>query len=182
MSMLMLDLFSGLGGASYAMKERGWEVITVELNPDFKPDICTDITGWSWSGPRPDLVWASPPCTEFSKASLPKSWACNRTPPCPDVGLMLQAKRIIEECNPRYWVIENVRGAKPFFGPWLGKPRKEVGSRILWGEFPIFDTPKVYGKWRLAPAKDRAARRSKIPPGISWALCLAIEQEVIRVS
>jgi hypothetical protein len=89
---------------------------------------------------------------------------------------MLEAKRIIEEAKPRYWVIENVRGARPFFEPWLGKPRKIVGSRYLWGDFPIFDTPKVYGKSRLPPSEDRAAKRSEIPKGISLALALAIEQ------
>ena len=176
--MLMLDLFAGLKGASRAMAERGWEVVTLEIDGSFKPTICQDITGWSWNGPRPDLVWASPPCQEFSKASLPRSWACNRNhPPVPDVRLMLEAKRVIEECNPRYWVIENVRGARPFFDPWLGQPRKVVGSRYLWGEFPLFDTPKAYGKWRLPPSEDRAAKRSEIPKGISLALCMAIEQE-----
>jgi len=54
-----------------------------------------------------------------------------------------------------------------------------VGSRYLWGEFPIFDTPKVYGKWRLPPSEDRAAKRSEIPKGISLALCMAIEQELL---
>lgn len=183
--MLMLDLFSGMGGASRAMKERGWQVITLEIDPKFSPTLCMDIRDYHPPGfliGDVDLVWASPPCQEFSKSSLPKSWACNRNrPPCPDVGLMLQAKRIIEEVNPRFWVIENVRGAKPFFFPWLGKPRKEVGSRILWGEFPPFDTrDNTHGKWRLPPSKDRAARRSEIPKGISLALAMAIEQRAIQ--
>jgi hypothetical protein len=166
--MLMLDLFSGLGGASRAMKERGWQVITLEIDPKFSPTLCMDISDYHPPGfliGDVDLVWASPPCQEFSKSSLPPSWACNRTPPCPDVGLMLQAKRVIEETRPRFWVIENVRGA-----------RKVVGSRYLWGDFPIFDTPPVHGKWRLPPSEDRAAKRSLIPPGISRALALAIEQ------
>ena len=56
--MLMLDLFSGLGGASKAMKERGWEVITVDNNPKFNPDICIDIREYHYSGPTPcTRVW-----------------------------------------------------------------------------------------------------------------------------
>lgn len=48
--LLMLDLCCGLKGASAAMRDRGWEVVR---------------------GRRPDLVWASPPCTEFSRESMP---------------------------------------------------------------------------------------------------------------
>lgn len=86
--MLMLDLCCGLGGASKAMKERGWDVITVDIDPEFNPTIVADLRTFHYSGPRPDLVWASPPCTEFSKYSMPESWACNQggkknqTSPC----------------------------------------------------------------------------------------------------
>jgi len=171
----MLDLFSGLGGASQAMKERGWDVITVDVNPDFNPDICTDISTYHYEGPTPDLIWASPPCIEFSKASLPKSWACNRVPAVPDVTLMLAAKRIIEEVDPQWWVIENVRGAVKYFKPFLGNYQKKSGSRYLWGNFPIFDCDPGYGKWRLQPTKDRSAIRSLIPRQVSVALAKAIE-------
>ena len=43
--MLMLDLCSGLGGASKAMKERGWDVITVDVNPEFSPDVLESSGG-----------------------------------------------------------------------------------------------------------------------------------------
>ena len=178
--LLMLDLFAGKGGASQAMREAGWDVITVEINPDFNPDIVADISEYHYEGPTPDLIWASPPCTEFSKASLPKSWACNRIPADPDVSLMLHAKRIIDEVNPKWWVIENVRGAVPYFTPYLGEYQKKCGSRYLWGNFPIFDPELGYGKWRLPPTADRAAIRSLIPSQISRGLCLAISQNEVR--
>lgn len=175
----MLDLFAGKGGASKAMLDRGWEVITVDVNPAFEPVIVADIAEYHYTGRKPDLIWASPPCTEFTKAALPKSWICNKkNPPKPDVTLMLHAKRIIEEVNPKYWVIENVRGAVPYFKPYLGDYRKRSGSRYLWGEFPIFDCDPGYGKWRLPPSEDRAAVRSLIPAQLSKALCMAIEREV----
>ena len=178
--MLMLDLFSGKGGASQAMRERGWDIITVDINPDFEPDICTDITTFHYSGPVPDLIWASPPCIEFSKASLPASWACNMIPAEPDINLMLAAKRIIDDVKPRWWVIENVRGAVSWFIPILGPVRKKSGSRYLWGEFPIFDCDPGYGKWRLPPSRDRAAIRSMIPRQLSKALSIAVESSEER--
>ena len=172
----MLDLCSGLAGASDPFKERGWEVITVDINPNFNPTVCTDIINWNYQGRKPNLIWASPDCTQFCKKSLPLSWACNRqNPPKPDTSLMLACKRIIDKANPDYWVIENVRGAVFYFTPYLGKVKKKIGSRYLWGEFPPFDTSPKYGKWKLSPSKDRAARRSIIPKGLSLSLLRSIE-------
>lgn len=37
--MRVLDLFSGLGGWSAAFRDRGHEVITLDIEPKFKPDI-----------------------------------------------------------------------------------------------------------------------------------------------
>ena len=174
--MLMLDLCCGLGGASRAMQERGWDVIRVDINPEFSPDIVADITTFHYTGPKPDLVWASPPCTEFSKWSMPASWKCNAGGKKePDLTLMLAAKRIIEEINPRWWVVENVKGAVPFFTEHFSPVQKVSGSRFLWGEFPPFDCDPGYGKWRLPPSPDRAAKRSEIPRQLSLALCRAVE-------
>ena len=177
--LLMLDLFAGLGGASRAMKERGWKVITVDNDPDCHPDVLADITDYHYTGPKPDLVWASPPCTDFSRLSLPPTWKCNLGKPAePDMTLVLAAKRIIEEINPQYWIVENVRGAVPYFKDHFGPPAKISGSRYLWGVFPICDPAPKYGKWRLPPTADRAALRSVIPMSISLAVCRAIEQEL----
>jgi len=41
--MRVLDLFSGLGGWSQAFKDRGHEVVTVDIAPKFAPIICKDI-------------------------------------------------------------------------------------------------------------------------------------------
>jgi site-specific DNA-cytosine methylase len=171
--MLMLDLFSGLGGASKAMKERGWQVITVDIDPKFNPSIVADIREFHYDGDRPDLVWASPPCVEFTLTVLPRSWVKRK--PNPDIALLKEAQRVIAEANPRYWVIENVRGAVPYFNAILGPVKKKVGNQYLWGEFPIFDTPPKLGKrygWKTA------TERAIIPKGISLALCLAIEHEL----
>ena len=70
---LMIDLFSGLGGASYPFKKNGWEVVTVDINPEFSPDLCIDVREFLsvWDGRQPDFLWASPPCEEFSRSSMP---------------------------------------------------------------------------------------------------------------
>ncbi len=159
----MLDLFSGLGGASRAMREAGWTVIRVDIEEKFSPDICCDIRDFKYSGPVPDLVWASPPCTEFSKLTFP--WLKDTANP--DVTLALETKRVIIEANPTFWVVENVRGAVPYFNEIFGKYTKKCGAQYLWGRFPICDPEATYGK---AKGWKSAAERAVIPYQISKAL------------
>ena len=178
--MRVLDLCCGRKSATGAFQKAGHEVVTVDINPKFNPDICADINELHLESPGDyDFIWASPVCTDYTKANLPASWKCNggkHTPP--DMCLFLNCYRIIRYLNPRWWVIENVRGSIPYFRLVLGEPVKRVGSRVLWGEFPIFDTSAKYGKWKLSPTPDRAEIRSEIPAGISKALCMACEGDL----
>jgi hypothetical protein len=171
--MLMLDLCAGLGGASAAMRERGWKVITLDNDVRFNPDILSDLRLWSYSGERPDLIWASPPCDEFAREFMP--WS--KTRKTPDMSLVLACKRIIDEVRPRYWVIENVKGALKWFEPILGKPAYVCNPYYLWGNFPDIRHARVYShKEKLSST--RAAERGIIPEKLSRALALAIELSI----
>ena len=179
---LMIDLFAGIGGASEAFVDAGWEVVRVELDPNllakakrgrFVIDEPADLTTWSWRGRRPTLIWASPPCTEFSRESMP--WC--RTGKEPSMELTRAARRIIEEANPKYWVIENVRGAiKWFERDGMGKRVQSHGPVFLWGKFPEFEA-KVE-PWKEKLPSTAKALRSKIPFAISDGLRRAIEAEL----
>ena len=172
--MKVLDLFSGLGGFSQAFKDRGHFVTTVDIESKFKPDVCIDVIEYE-PDIQYDVILASPPCTEFSKSSMPKSWKCNENGCYPDTALLERAIAIIKKNKPVYWVVENVAGARKYFNFLLGKPVKKVGSRYLWGVFPVFDCEDVYGKWLLSPHADRAAMRSLIPYSLSISLCIMCE-------
>jgi SAM-dependent methyltransferase len=173
--MKFLDLCCGKKGASGEFKKAGWDVVTVDINPKFNPDIVADINDLHLEGDF-DFVWASPVCTGYTKRSLPASWKCNGGKHTePDMRLFLNCYRIIRYLKPRWWVIENVIGAKGYFSLVLGDYAKHVGSRYLWGEFPIFDTSAKFGKWKLSPTEDRAEIRSEIPTGLSRALCMACD-------
>lgn len=175
--MKVLDLFSGLGGFSKAFGERGHNVITVDIEPMFRPSIVADVRYLNLRGDF-DVILASPPCDEFSKAAMP--WHRDKANPEKGLELVYATMRIIKDIKPRFWVIENVRGAIKYFKPTLGNYQKRCGSRFLWGVFPDFpcDHSKCYGKWRLPPSPMRKALRSLIPYEISYNLCIAIEKEI----
>ncbi len=168
MKPLMLDLFSGTGGASAPFATTGWEIVRVELDPQFEAEFHADVRSWSWRGRRPALVWASPPCTEFARESMP--WC--RTGQAPSMELVDAADRAIRECDPDFWVIENVKGASRYLTPRYGTPLV-LGPVFLWGRFPRFRTRVPYWKERLS-SKDRA-KRAAIPWKIGDGLRRAIE-------
>ncbi len=177
--MLMLDLGSGLKGASQAMVERGWQVVTVDINPEFEPDIVSDLREFSWNGPRPDLVWCSPPCDQFAKFAM-WCWYDVSKLPKPDMSLVLSCKRIVNECNPRYWIIENVAGAKDWFRPVLGNPTLVLRPYYFWGHFPDFgDIRRTWGKKTKHLPSTAKAERAKVPAEISRALALAVEHQAV---
>lgn len=168
--LLMLDLCCGRKGASAAMRDRGWALVTVDIDSKFEPDIVADVRSWSWWGRRPDLVWASPPCDEFSREFMP--WS--RTGKAPDLSIVEGCQRIIRECNPRYWIIENTRGAVPY----LGKPASVLNPYYLWGFFPwLLKGKHEYRHKELLPSTAKA-ERARIPYELSAMIAMAIEHAI----
>jgi site-specific DNA-cytosine methylase len=164
----MLDLFAGLGGASAAMRARGWDVTTVELDPSFRPSIVADVARLPLNCPgRFDLVWASPPCTEYARESMP--WC--RTGNAPDMTLWRATEAAIRELRPRWWVIENVRGAVRFHG----RATRTYGPVFLWGRMPLFDV--TVKPWKERLSSTQKAERACIPYALSEALAKACESE-----
>lgn len=168
--MLMLDLFAGLGGASQAMRERDWRVVTVDVDSRFGTDVVADAREYMYEGDRPDLIWASPPCDEFSREDMP--WC--RTGALPDLSLVFAALSIIRRARPRFWVVENVRGAQR----WIGRAPKHIGPFYLWGWFPEFDARLTTLRKKEAWSSTQHAERAKVPRELSLALALAVERSV----
>lgn len=167
--LLMIDLCCGLKGASAAMRNRGWKVVTVDVKPEFSPDIVADVRFWSWQGDEPLLVWASPPCDEFAREFMP--WS--RTGRPPDLSIVDGCKRIIKECHPKFWIIENVRGAVPH----LGKPTQIINPFYLWGFFPHLGRFRVQRRHKESLPSTAKAERAKIPYSFSLAVAKIIESQ-----
>ena len=67
--MRLLELFSGTGSVGMSWREAGHEVISVDIDGRYNPEIVGDIMQWSYcKSPTPDVIWASVPCEQYSRA------------------------------------------------------------------------------------------------------------------
>lgn len=120
--MKILELFSGTCSFSNIAREGGHEVFTVEIDPQFKPHLCKDILEVTAQEiiekfGKPDVIWASPPCTCFSVASISHHWTGGKRAYIPktkeaDIAkqLVKRTLTLIEELQPKFYIIENPRG------------------------------------------------------------------------
>ena len=66
--MRLLNLFSGTDSVATPWREAGLEVISVDIDPRYSPEICEDILQLSYCKlPIPDVIWASPPCDQYAR-------------------------------------------------------------------------------------------------------------------
>jgi len=121
--MLMFDFFSGTGSSTQAFRDAGDTVITFELDEQFEATEHADINALTAERllqqyGRPDFVWASPPCTSFSVASIGRHWLKGGENPKPKTEAAAQGmqtventRKLIEQLDPKYgFLIENPRG------------------------------------------------------------------------
>lgn len=169
---VVLDLCAGSGAATAPLAAAGFEVVRVDLAPG--ADVQADVREWSWTGPRPVAVWASPPCTEFSREGMP--WC--RTGVAPDLSIVRACLRVIRDARPLVWTLENVRFAPRWLAPLLGPPREVISGRwVLWGSHrPLrVSIPRTaYSKERRSSSAERA--RSAIPEPIALAWAVEVER------
>jgi hypothetical protein len=127
--MRLLELFCGTKSIGSEFEKRGWDVVYVDNEEKFNPTQCIDILKFKPQGSF-DVVWASPPCTRFSVASIGSSWCGNYHPKCVDTALgmayVLKTLEIIKQVKPKYWFIENPRGVLRKMGFMDGLKRNTV--------------------------------------------------------
>jgi hypothetical protein len=96
----------------------------------------------------------------------------SRTGKSPSLELVDAVDRIVRECDPCFWVIENVKGATRYLRPRYGNPLC-LGPVRLFGNFPRFHCRVPYWKERLSSR--RVIERATMPWQIGEALRRAIE-------
>ena len=69
--MRILELFSGTGSVGRVFASEGWEVVSLDADPKTEATIHEDILTWDHTVYPPghfDAIWASPCCTNYSRA------------------------------------------------------------------------------------------------------------------
>ncbi len=201
---IFIDLCAGLGGASEAfVLDPNWLVIRIDNNPELKPltpgltivdvtDVDATLTlihaickihGASIKSADKLVVWASPPCDEFSYAYNAKqaTAARNGEDYQPDMSIMMACRDIIRTLLPHHWYIENVRGAINWFTPYLGPYRQQLASFFVWGDHPIVDfydaNLRKLRKVDIRHSELRAQYRAKVHFEISQAIKDSIDKQ-----
>jgi hypothetical protein len=157
--MIVFDFFSGTGSSTQAFKDAGHTVISFELDNFFEATEHANVFDLNAKDliakyGQPDFVWASPPCTAFSVASMGHHWGGGSRAYEPKTEaakisqeLVAHTRKLIAELNPsKGWLMENPRGMLRKLPVVEGLPRTTVtyctygDSRMkptdLWGIVP----------------------------------------------
>ena len=73
----MLDLFCGTGSVGDVFRAEGYEVISLDIEPKYKPTIVCDILQWDYKSTYPpgyfDVIFCCPPALTLVKLGPPLS-------------------------------------------------------------------------------------------------------------
>lgn len=204
--MIIYDFFAGTGSATKAFEDRGHKVIKVELDESFEADerdiltLNADYLIEKYG--RPDFIWASPPCTTFSVASLRLYWQKGPNGVTPKNTKVYDALKVVEhtlnlinELKPnKGWLMENPRGMLRTQSIMKGLSRRTISycqygdyrmkPTDLWGNVPNWQPKPICKPKSLChePAPRGAVsgtqrlKNPKLRSMVPYALGLEIEK------
>ena len=130
--MKVLELFAGSRSFSKVAEEMGMQTFTTDYKPFENIDYVVDIIDFDCSKVpfKPDIIWASPPCTTFSIASCSTHWTKDKTPKTEKclkgIEMVKKTLEIIQHFKPKYYFIENPRGILRKLEIMKGIPRTTI--------------------------------------------------------
>lgn len=144
--MRILDLFAGTGSSTKAFEDRGHEVIRVELDEQFEADYRDVLTIDMTKLGSFDFIWASPPCTTFSVASIGSYWQVINGIPEPKNDKAREGLALIQR------TIKIIKTIQPSLGFLIENPRGMLRKMPIMAEFERRTvTYCQYGDTRMKP-------------------------------
>lgn len=205
--MLIFDFFAGTGSSTQAFKDAGHTVISFELDPYFEATENVNVFDLNATDliaryGQPDFVWASPPCTAFSVASMGHHWQSGGANPVPRTDaakisqeLVAHTLKLIKDLAPiKGWLVENPRGMLRKLPVVEGYKRRTVtyctygDSRMkptdLWGEVPewVERTPCKNGQGchEAAPRGSKTGTQGLKGAKIRSMIPYALGEEILK--
>jgi len=199
---MIIDICSGLGGASQAFVDAGEEVVRIDIERDLRPTIVADAAHLPIkTGLEPELAIICPPCQCFSVANIYRHWDKGKpksTAAQKAIALVKASLKEIQRIKPRYWIMENPMG---MLRTVIGKPPHTIrmtdyGGETkkptdLWGNvvFPMLLATRPWPKsprgarntplnrWYRRHLGESSVQRAKWPYGLSQALLISVRRE-----
>ena len=168
----VVDLCCGRkGGWAKGFVEAGWDVLGVDVVdcPDYPGRfLLRDILTWEPAF-NVDAVVASPPCQEFSRHSQP--WTRAKNPPQPDLSIVEACYRLRDIFKPKFFLLENVRGAQPF----IGRAPLHRGPYYFWGDVALIPELTAW-TYKESLSSKQVNERAEIPFPLSYGLAMLWKQ------
>ena len=156
--MRLLELFSGTKSVGRAFEALGWEVTSLDADATTRPGICADIREWDYRTYPPghfDFIWASPVCTEFSRALTRRSRRLEDGD-C----LVLKTIEIIGYLRPRWWAVENPRTGLLKSRPYMKALPYDDVSYCMYG-FRYQKTTRIWNNLPWVPSQPVCSKRGR---------------------
>ncbi len=182
----IVELCCGLGGWSRGFYEIAPHNVVchgIDVMDYGYPFRFIEADLFDWEPPsnlKVDVVVASPPCRDFSKALF---FAYGTQKEHEGLDLVQRIQYLVRKMNPKYWLIENVPHLADFIGPpkeivYYGKTSNHKQA-YLWGNFPSIPMFDQDFDFKTDNFGNSDIRRAEIPLPFSKAVAKGILHELL---
>jgi hypothetical protein len=147
--MYILELFAGSRSVGKVAESLGHAVFSSDLISFNGIDYATDILDFDVTKVPfiPDMIWASPPCTFFSVASIGKHWHRDNTPKTKEAVLGVKIVKAVVS------IIDHYQHLNPLLTYFVENPRGKLRKLPVTRYFTTRHTVTYcqYGDTRMKP-------------------------------